>query len=125
MTTYPFKSGIPVPVNMGEMLRKVPTNHFIYWIGQFAKFTLRLQLSQGQLMQKLKLAMKLDLPTVGILVRKRDKLSEKKKSTQSIDRYMTLARKYFSKLEESMPDVTRRVFIATDDKNVVKLIRKR
>jgi len=60
-----------------------------------------------------------------ILVRKRDKLSDKRKSTQAIDKYMTGARRYFTKLEELLPSVTRRVFIATDDRNVVKLVRKR
>lgn len=61
-------------------------------------------------------------------MRKRDKLSEKKiKSSPqlSIDTYMTAARKYFSNLEEHIPSVTRRVFIATDDRNIVKLVRKR
>jgi len=72
MTTYPFKSGIPVPGNIGETLKKLPTNHFIWWVGQFAKFVLRLQLSQGEMMQKLKIAMKLDQPTVGYVTERID-----------------------------------------------------
>jgi hypothetical protein len=65
MTTYPYKSGIPIPYEIGEGLKKLPTSHFIWWMGQFAKFAMRLQLSEADLMRKLKNAVKVNLPTVG------------------------------------------------------------
>lgn len=61
-----------------------------------------------------------------IIVRKREKYGEKRRlEVHSIDKYMSIARKYFSKLEETSYNITRRVFLSTDDKNVFRIIRKK
>ncbi|CAL8112922.1 unnamed protein product [Orchesella dallaii] len=125
-TIYSYKSGIPVPLSVGPDLKMLPTDHYVWWISQFAKYTMRLQSWEEELMAKFKDVLKLQIPTVGIVVRKRDKRGEKRKlEIHSIDKYMSLAKKYFSKLEETQTNVTRRILLSTDDRNVFKLVRKR
>jgi hypothetical protein len=65
MKIFPYKSGLPIPSDIGETIKKLPTIHLLWWNAQFAQFVLRLQLSQEDMMKKLNTAMKLYLPTVG------------------------------------------------------------
>jgi hypothetical protein len=61
------------------------------------------------------------------MIRRRDKIGEKKRTTNSLDKYMTIVKKYFAKLDAlpSTPtNFTKRVYLATDDAGLALLAQK-
>jgi hypothetical protein len=52
---FPLRNGLIVPGNIGRLVEKLHENPFLWWAGQFAKFTMRLSKSQAQRVKEDKL----------------------------------------------------------------------
>ena len=59
-----------------------------------------------------------------VQIRRTDKLKNEAKY-HHVDEYMVLVEKWYDNLEKSFPDVSRRLFLATDDPGVKQEIRAR
>ena len=61
-----------------------------------------------------------------MLLRRRDKIGEKKQPMESFDQYFNKMKKYFDAMDPFLTDTsTRRVFVSTDDPAVLKFLNKR
>ncbi|CAG7836270.1 unnamed protein product, partial [Allacma fusca] len=121
-----FKLGLPITRSLGKQLKKSFSNPFLWWAGQFANFTLRPVLEAESWILKTKDFLQFSSgPIVGILIRRRDKKGEKKQQFHSIDKHFTTAKKYFDNIDHRGMNVTRKVYVATDDRSVIKLSQKR
>ena len=50
----PFKNGFTVPKEIGELVEQLHERPFLWWAGQFAKFTLRLSENHKKLLDEAK-----------------------------------------------------------------------
>lgn len=107
-----------VPADIADRLIRLHGHPFVWWMGQFVSYLLRLQ--PWLVTDIEKMTQKLDFygPIVGIHVRRTDKVGSEA-AFHDIDEYMVHVEDYFLTLDKLYSSVKRRVYIATDDPSVI------
>lgn len=111
-----------VPADIASRLEKLHGHPLVWWVGQVLKYLMRPQESVQKLLNSTQEKMGFKKPIVGIHVRRTDKVGTEA-AYHHLDEYMGKVEQYFDELE-TQPDV-RKVFIASDDPQVIKTARLR
>ncbi|ODM92730.1 Alpha-(1,6)-fucosyltransferase [Orchesella cincta] len=109
---------ITIPSDIAGRLEKVHGDPHIWWVGQFVTYLLRMQPQTQVLLDEAKSKMDISSPTVGVHVRRTDKVGTEA-SFHPLKEYMVHVEEYFAIREKYEGPVQRRVFIASDDPNVI------
>ncbi|KAK4882688.1 hypothetical protein RN001_006007 [Aquatica leii] len=110
---------LAIPEDIANRLRTIHGNPSVWWIGQILKYIWRPQnLIKTYINEKMR-ELKIERPFVGIQIRRTDKLIREAKY-HSIEEYMFKVDEYYNITEINNNITKRRVYIATDDINVIK-----
>ncbi|KAF2348662.1 SH3 domain, partial [Trinorchestia longiramus] len=108
-----------IPKDLSERITRLHGNPAAWWIGQFLKYMLKPQPKLQQILDSMTEQMNFHGPIVGVHVRRTDKIGTEA-AFHPIEEYMRYVEEYFTDLSLTNPSVKRRVYIASDDPNVVK-----
>lgn len=118
---------LAIPADLAPRLMRVHGDPAVWWIGQFIKYLLRFQpATQGMLdrgMEKLNFRG----PIVGVHIRRTDKVGTEA-AFHSVDEYMVGVKEYYDQMamkQNGADKDKRRVFIASDDPQVIAEARKK
>ncbi|XP_037048449.1 alpha-(1,6)-fucosyltransferase-like [Bradysia coprophila] len=112
-----------IPEDLAPRLTRLHGDPFVWWVGQFLKYLLRMQPQTHNMVDGHRQKLGFTKPIVGVHVRRTDKLTQVK--SHNVEEYMIWVEDYFNRLEMSQPVVKRRVFLATDDPKVIEEARKK
>lgn len=107
-----------------SIMKTLAANHgdpYSWWYGQIMGYILRLQNSTLQKIEDFKKKSGYKHPIVAMHIRRTDKKREA--SYHDVAEYMQHAEDFYSRLELTGAAVRRRVFVATDEPNVIKEIK--
>jgi glycoprotein 6-alpha-L-fucosyltransferase len=107
-----------VPSDLLPHLEKSFEEPQAWWSSQIAKYLLRLKPEYQKIVEESMVKMGFKKPIVGIHLRRGNKITEV--PYQPIEAYMHYANEYFDVLELTQKVDQRRVYIATDDPEVLK-----
>ena len=116
-----------VPKDLIDRIMRLHGNPVLWWLSQFVKFLWKFQPETQSLLKESEKELGKKAITVGIHVRRNDKIIENESKYYPIDEYMKYAKKYFEQMEFKKKDefITKQLFIASDDVNVFDEIRKK
>ncbi|CAN8022952.1 unnamed protein product [Ixodes persulcatus] len=114
---------LDLPSTIVEPLVGNHGNPYAWWYGQIVSYAFRLQNSTLQKIRKLKATLGYVHPIVGVHIRRTDKNGEA--AYHSVEEYMTHVEEYYARLLLTTPIKRKRVFVATDERQVVAEIRKK
>ncbi|XP_065052140.1 alpha-(1,6)-fucosyltransferase-like isoform X3 [Rhopilema esculentum] len=119
-TIYPKPDQLPQAVPRDLVDRIIPFNDrpFVWWVGQICAYLFRYQPLMKERINEKKRRIGFKSPIVGIHVRRTDKINVEA-AHHDIDEYIKWARRYFKKLELKMKLDAKRIYMATDDKNLL------
>ncbi|KAJ7340039.1 Alpha-(1,6)-fucosyltransferase [Desmophyllum pertusum] len=117
---YPRPPYMPlaVPNDLAARIQRIHSHPFVWWIGQFAKYLFRYAPVVQQEIDKKKALLGFKKPIVGVQVRRTDKINTEA-AFHSIEEYMYWVDLYYNKLERTQAVEQRRVYLATDDPNLL------
>eukprot|EP00794_Sanderia_malayensis_P017813 gene17813-19591_t len=123
---YPRPPQLPqaVPRDLVNRILRFHETPFLWWVGQVCAFLFRYQPVMVEKLKSIKTALGFVSPIVGFHIRRTDKIGIEA-SHHSIDEYMKWAKIYFDKLELKTKVDARRIFLASDDKNVLAEAQKK
>ncbi|KAK4886686.1 hypothetical protein RN001_002957 [Aquatica leii] len=107
-----------IPQDLINRLKIIHGNPIVWWIGQILKYIWKLQNSTTTYVNYKIKFLNIKLPYVGVHVRRTDKLI-KEASFHAIEEYMTKVDEYYNLIHDNTSFTKRRVYIATDDFNVI------
>nr|XP_027211635.1 alpha-(1,6)-fucosyltransferase-like [Penaeus vannamei] len=114
-----------VPKDIGRRLVNANADPFAWWMGQFFRYAMRTASGFRDHVEKLRARLGFESPIVGVQVRRTDKVIREAKLIE-LEKYMEAAEDFFDDLEIRGTNVTRRrIYLATDDPNVVLEARKK
>ena len=117
-----------VPKDLIDRIMSIHGNPVLWWISQFVRYLWKFQPKiQFQLKESEK-DFGSDAITVGIHIRRNDKIIEKECKYHPVEEYMKYAIEYFEQAEfqsKKNKIIRKQVFIASDDENVFDEIRKK
>ncbi|XP_061164146.1 alpha-(1,6)-fucosyltransferase-like [Saccostrea echinata] len=122
---HPRPNYLPLsfPKDLADRLIRLHGDPTVWWIGQFVKYLTRPQPHLKQELERAKQKLNFVGPIVGVHIRRTDKLAAEA-SFHSVAEYMTYVEDYFSKLEQRIPGVQRKVFLASDDPTALPEAKK-
>lgn len=117
---YPRPPYMPlaVPKDLANRVQRIHSHPFVWWIGQFAKYLFRYSPAVQEEIDKKRTLLGFKKPIVGVQVRRTDKINTEA-AFHSIEEYMYWVDLYYNKLERVQPVEQRRVYLATDDANLL------
>ncbi|KAK8735420.1 hypothetical protein OTU49_005381, partial [Cherax quadricarinatus] len=127
----PFYTIIPMPENMPLAIPKDISKRLIrlhgrpgvWWVGQFVKYLFRFQPNIKEMLKKKEKSIQFQHPIVGVHVRRTDKRSEAK--YHYVKEYMEQVEEYFAGLQIFNPNVTRRIYLSSDEPKVFEEVKKK
>jgi glycoprotein 6-alpha-L-fucosyltransferase len=123
---YPRPDFLPpaIPRDLSERIIRLHGNPHLWWISQMVRYILRATSKTESYWRKKMERLKIENPFVGIQVRRTDKLNGEA-SFHPVSEYMKHVEEYFERIElkEGKPLEVKRVFVASDDPQVLKQCR--
>uniref|UniRef100_A0A1A9ZI66 Alpha-(1,6)-fucosyltransferase n=1 Tax=Glossina pallidipes TaxID=7398 RepID=A0A1A9ZI66_GLOPL len=113
-----------IPEDLASRVRRLHGNPTVWWAGQFMKYLLRPRKKVKNFLISRASKLGWSKPIVGVHVRRTDKL-ESEAAFHAIEEYMTHVEDYFLTLESTGTTISRRIFLATDDAQVIDEARKK
>uniref|UniRef100_A0A1A9VF78 Alpha-(1,6)-fucosyltransferase n=1 Tax=Glossina austeni TaxID=7395 RepID=A0A1A9VF78_GLOAU len=113
-----------IPKDLASRVRRLHGDPTVWWAGQFLKYLLRPRKKVKNFLITRASKLGWSRPIVGVHVRRTDKLKSEA-ALHSIEEYMTHVEDYFLTLESTGTTITRRIFLATDDAQVIDEARKK
>ncbi|XP_053639952.2 alpha-(1,6)-fucosyltransferase [Cherax quadricarinatus] len=114
---------LAIPRDISERLIHLHGNPGAWWLGQFLKYMFRLQPYMQHSMNKREQALNFQHPIVGVHVRRTDKINEAQ--YYQLEEYMEQVEEYFAGLQVFNPNVTRRIYLASDEPRVFEEAKKK
>ncbi|KAK8740412.1 hypothetical protein OTU49_002897, partial [Cherax quadricarinatus] len=114
---------LAIPRDISERLIHLHGNPGAWWLGQFLKYMFRLQPYMQKLIKESEKSFHYRHPIVGVHVRRTDKIKEAK--YYQLEEYMEQVEEYFAGLQVFNPNVTRRIYLASDEPRVFKEAKKK
>ena len=116
-----------VPKDLIDRIMRLHGNPVLWWLSQFVKFLWKFQPKAQSLLKESEKELGKTAITVGIHVRRNDKIIENESKYYPIAEYMKYAKEYFEKEEFKKKNkfISKQVFIASDDESVFDEIRKK
>ncbi|XP_050726304.1 alpha-(1,6)-fucosyltransferase-like isoform X2 [Eriocheir sinensis] len=115
---------LAIPRDLSERLMRLHGDPAAWWVGQFLKYLLKPQPKTQEMLDNLADTLGFQKPIVGIHVRRTDKVGTEA-AFHSIDEYMMHVERYYSILKLTQPEVTKRVYLASDDPTVITEAQKK
>ncbi|XP_063585402.1 alpha-(1,6)-fucosyltransferase-like [Penaeus indicus] len=112
----PLKS---IPRDLSERLFRLHGDPYAWWVGQFFKYTMRMNSQFEDYVRELAREIGYESPIVGIQVRRTDKTSSGL-TFIPLKNFMDVVAGFYDDLELRQEVGTRRVFVATDDPSVIE-----
>lgn len=107
-----------IPEDLATRIRNIHSFPPLWWVAQFLNYMIQPQPKLASTIDSLKKEMGFKSPIVGLHVRRSDKVGDEAEF-HSIAKYMEWVAEYYDKLSKVRTIDKRRVFIATDDVEVV------
>ncbi|KAF4532303.1 hypothetical protein B566_EDAN010804 [Ephemera danica] len=107
-----------VPRDLAPRLSRLHGDPIVWWVGQFLRYLLRPQPSLTRMLDESAAKLGFQRPIVGVHIRRTDKVGTEA-AFHPLEEYMQAVDEYYTQLELSQPVDKRRVYIATDDPNVI------
>lgn len=115
---------LSIPEDLSERLLRLHGHPAVWFIGQFVRYMLRPQPRLAEALQSTLKAMDFKNPIVGVHVRRTDKVGTEA-AFHGIEEYMVHIEEYYNRLELQRPVDARRVYLASDDPDVLEDARKK
>ena len=118
---HPLLDGLPVPTALASIVERLHPNPFLWWVGQFMKYGLRLRPEIDARIERDKGTIEFtraaeNAAVVGFHVRRTDKVNEFPGSVHDLGKYFKAATRSLG----SMAGKTVLVFVASDDHLVLR-----
>ncbi|XP_052767020.1 alpha-(1,6)-fucosyltransferase-like [Mya arenaria] len=110
---------LAIPEDLGDRLTRVSGDPSAWWIGQFVTYLTRPNTDMQAYLENSKQKLGFESPIVGVHVRRTDKVGMEAQF-HSLDEYMGHVEDWFNTYEKRHPDIQRRVFLASDDPEVLQ-----
>ncbi|XP_041468752.1 alpha-(1,6)-fucosyltransferase-like isoform X2 [Lytechinus variegatus] len=110
---------LAIPQDISQRLMRLHGNPIVWWMGQLVMYIQRPQPSFQKDIDKMKEAIGFTHPIVGLHVRRTDKIGTEA-SFHAIEEYMFHAIEYYQRLERRQKVPVRKIYLATDDANLLK-----
>ncbi|XP_069184193.1 alpha-(1,6)-fucosyltransferase-like [Procambarus clarkii] len=104
---------LAIPSDISERVVRVTADPAAWWVGQFVKYIFKLQPYMQEIVNKTEKDINFQHPIVGVHVRRTDKKIEAK--LYGIEEYMEQVERYYTGLQIFNPNVTRRIYLASDE----------
>ncbi|XP_025104219.1 alpha-(1,6)-fucosyltransferase-like isoform X1 [Pomacea canaliculata] len=114
---------LAIPKDLAPRLMTFHGDPPVWWIGQLLRYLMRPQKHLQENIEQSAKEMGFKKPIVGVHVRRTDKLFGEA-AFHSLEEYMHHVEDYYQQLEHHTGPLTRRVYLATDDPNVLKEARE-
>ncbi|KAF2886843.1 hypothetical protein ILUMI_19332 [Ignelater luminosus] len=120
----PTPSYLPlaIPEDLALRLVRLHDNPIVWWIGQILKFVYRPNQKTAAFLQNASGNLGFKRPIVGVHVRRTDKIGTEAKY-HSIEEYMSAVDEYYNQLQLKENVDKRRIYLATDDPEVITKAR--
>lgn len=115
---------LAIPQDISERLIRLHGDPAAWWAGQFLKYMLKPQPKTQEMLDTLSAQLGYQRPIVGVHVRRTDKVGTEA-AYHSIEEYMHHVEDYYTALKLAQPDVVKRVYLASDDPNVITDAQKK
>lgn len=109
---------LAVPRDLADKIHQIHSHPFVWWIGQFDKYLFRYSPETQHSIDRKRELLGFKKPIVGVQVRRTDKINTEA-AFHSIEEYMYWVDLYYNKLEKVQVVEKRRVYLATDDGNLL------
>ncbi|XP_068688113.1 alpha-(1,6)-fucosyltransferase-like [Montipora foliosa] len=109
---------LAVPRDLAPRIQQIHSHPFVWWIGQFTKYLFRFSAETQDKIDEKRALLGFKKPIVGVQVRRTDKINTEA-AFHSIEEYMYWVDLFYNKLERVQHVEKRRVFLATDDGNLL------
>ncbi|ROT71728.1 hypothetical protein C7M84_009939 [Penaeus vannamei] len=113
-----------IPKDISERLVRLHGDPFAWWMGQFFKYAMRTNKDFQDYIDNQAREMGYESPIVGLQIRRSDKLIHEAVYID-LSVYMEEVEGFYKQLELRQPVAQRRVFLATDDPNVIAEIKQK
>ncbi|ROT71727.1 hypothetical protein C7M84_009938 [Penaeus vannamei] len=113
-----------IPKDISERLVRLHGDPFAWWMGQFFKYAMRMNKDFQDYIDNQAREMGYESPIVGLQIRRSDKLIHEAVYID-LSVYMEEVEGFYKQLELRQPVAQRRVFLATDDPNVIPEIKQK
>lgn len=111
-----------IPSDLASSLLKIHGEPGAWWVGQILKYFMNFRREiQNELDEGMK-RLNFQRPIVGVHIRRSDKLI-REAGNHSLTEYMEAVREYYERIETTEKVNKRRVFLVTDDPNILNEIR--
>ncbi|XP_013397056.1 alpha-(1,6)-fucosyltransferase isoform X2 [Lingula anatina] len=123
----PLPRSLPlaVPEDILRDLRLVHGNPAVWWVGQLARYLFRLQPKTRNYISGAARKLNFHGIVVGVHIRRTDKITTKEATRHELDEYMSFVEDYQQMTQFSRPAHLPRVYLATDDPDVVAEARRK
>ncbi|KAH8287618.1 hypothetical protein KR054_010905 [Drosophila jambulina] len=115
---------LAVPEDLAPRLKRLHGDPIVWWVGQFLKYLLRPQAPTRDFLIAGMRNLGWERPIVGVHVRRTDKVGTEA-ACHSVEEYMTHVEDYYRTLEVNGTSVVRRIFLASDDAQVIEEARRK
>nr|XP_016924251.1 alpha-(1,6)-fucosyltransferase [Drosophila suzukii] len=115
---------LAVPEDLAPRLKRLHGDPIVWWVGQFLKYLLRPQTPTRDFLTAGMRNLGWERPIVGVHVRRTDKVGTEA-ACHSVEEYMTHVEDYYRTLEVNGSSVARRIFLASDDAQVIEEARRK
>ncbi|XP_013136337.1 PREDICTED: alpha-(1,6)-fucosyltransferase [Papilio polytes] len=115
---------LAIPKDLAHRIVRFNGDPSSWWIGQMLKYILKPRDSMQKAINETIANMNFKSPIVGVHIRRTDKVGTEA-AFHHIREYMTHVQDYYDQLELTRAVHTRRVYLATDDANVLEDARKK
>nr|XP_045593700.1 alpha-(1,6)-fucosyltransferase-like isoform X1 [Procambarus clarkii] len=109
---------LAVPSDISERVVRLYGDPAAWWLGQFVKYVFKLQPHMQEIISREEKSINFQHPIVGVHVRRTDKILEN--GYHDLKEYMEQVEEYFDGLQIFNPNVTRRIYLASDEPAVYK-----
>ncbi|KAL0878702.1 hypothetical protein ABMA27_003757 [Loxostege sticticalis] len=115
---------LAIPKDLAHRIVRFNGDPASWWIGQMLKYILKPRASLQKAINETVAKMNFKTPIVGVHIRRTDKVGTEA-AFHHIHEYMTHVKDYYDQLELTRKVDVRRVYLATDDANVLEDARKK
>lgn len=113
-----------IPEDLADRIMKLHGHPPSWWVGQFVKYLFRLRPEYQKDVDRRTKEVGFKNPIVGIHVRRSDKVTSREGGLHTIAEYMKWVIEYYDQLEMVQKVDVRRVYLSTDEPNVIKEAKK-
>ncbi|XP_045593798.2 alpha-(1,6)-fucosyltransferase [Procambarus clarkii] len=114
----PHHVPLAVPRDISDRLIHLVGDPAAWWVGQFIKYVFKFQPYMQEIFKTAEKAVHFQHPIVGVQVRRTDKKREA--PYRELSEYMEQVEEYFNGLQILDPNITRRIYLASDEPEVYK-----